>query len=212
MVSQKAQEFLVMLWMAEEEGLDELDKPNELGESVAELVESGLIEQTGLLCNLTSLGRLEAAQVIRRQRLGERLRADVLIEDKSLTGQQTCRMEHGLLDGLDESVCTLLGHPKFCPHGCLIPQGECCRRMLTKVDRVIAPLSELKPDQSGDVAYLQINNLGHLRKITAMGVLPGGKIRLLRRSPSLVFECDYSQFAVDENLASIIHVRINHAE
>jgi DtxR family Mn-dependent transcriptional regulator len=212
MVNQNPQEFLVMLWMAEEDELDELNMPSELEEGIAELVESGFINQAGSLWNLTSLGRLEAAQLIRRQRLGERLRADVLIEDAFLIGQQTCRMENGLLDGIDESVCTLLGHPKFCPHGYLIPQGECCRQMRSTVGRLIAPLTELEPDQSGDVAYLQMNNSGHLQKVTAMGVLPGGKIRLLRRSPSLVFECGYSQFAVDENLASIIHVRINHAK
>ena len=27
-----------------------------------------------------------------------------------------------------DKVCTLLGHPRTCPHGRLIPEGECCRR------------------------------------------------------------------------------------
>jgi Fe2+ transport system protein FeoA len=41
-----------------------------------------------------------------------------------------------------------------------------------------------------------------------MGVLPGVSITLLRRSPSFVFEAGYSQFAVDKEIATDIHVRL----
>jgi Fe2+ transport system protein FeoA len=43
-----------------------------------------------------------------------------------------------------------------------------------------------------------------------MGVLPGVAITLLRRSPSFVFEAGYSQFAVDEEIAADIYVRLAH--
>jgi len=44
----------------------------------------------------------------------------------------------------------------------------------------------------------------------AIGVLPGVSIRLLRRFPSFVFEAGYSQFAVDEEIASALYVRLAH--
>jgi DtxR family Mn-dependent transcriptional regulator len=54
-----------------------------------------------------------------------------------------------------------------------------------------------------------MSDASHLQKMMALGVLPGGKIRLLRSSPSFVFECGYSQFAVDEAIAADIYVRLS---
>jgi DtxR family Mn-dependent transcriptional regulator len=41
-----------------------------------------------------------------------------------------------------------------------------------------------------------------------MGVLPQVSIALLRRFPAFVFEAGYSQFAVDEEMAASIYVRL----
>jgi len=157
---------------------------------------------------LTAAGRPEATQAIRRHRLAERLLADVLATEEVMIDEHACRFEHVLVDGVDESICTLLGHPRFCPHGKPIPQGECCRQMRASVGRLIAPLRELQPGQQGHIAYIQMNNPQHLQKLMAMGVLPGVSIRLLRRFPSFVFEAGYSQFAVDEEIAADIYVRL----
>lgn len=211
MVSENTQEVLEKLWMAEEDGREGLNNAGEIADSMEELFKNGLAEQDGSLWKLTSSGRSEAAQAIRRHRLGERLLSDVLKAKDTLLDEQACRLEHVLFDGLDESICTLLGHPRFCPHGKPIPQGECCRQMKATIDRLIAPLSELEPGKNGQVAYLRMDHPSRLQKLMAMGVLPGGKIALLRRSPSFVFECGYSQFAVDEEVAGDIYVRLNQA-
>jgi DtxR family Mn-dependent transcriptional regulator len=157
---------------------------------------------------LTGAGVPEAARAIRRHRLAERLLADVLFTEDAVLEEQACRLEHVLLDGLDESICTLLGHPQFCPHGRPIPGGECCRQMRATVGRLIAPLTELEPGQKGQIAYIQMADPAHLQKLMALGVLPGGAITLLRRSPSYVFEAGYTQFAVDEEIAADIFVRL----
>jgi DtxR family Mn-dependent transcriptional regulator len=52
-------------------------------------------------------------------------------------------------------------------------------------------------------------NPRRLQKLMAMGVLPGVSISLLRRFPSFVFEAGYSQFAVDEDIAADIYVRLS---
>ena len=80
--------------------------------------------------------------------------------------------------------------------------------MRATVGRLIAPLNELEPGQSGRIAYLQMANPARLQKLMALGVLPGGGITLLRRSPSYVFETGYTQFAVDEEIAADIFVRL----
>ena len=113
-----------------------------------------------------------------------------------------------LFDGVDDNICTLLGHPSFCPHGKPIPRGECCRQMRDSVPRLIAPLGELRPGQKGRIAYIQMNNPARLQKLMAMGVLPGVPVTLVRRSPSYVFEAGHSQFAVDEDIATSVYVRI----
>ncbi|HET9438628.1 MAG TPA: FeoA family protein [Longimicrobiales bacterium] len=43
-------------------------------------------------------------------------------------------------------------------------------------------------------------------KLASMGILPGAKLRLVRRSPAFVFRIDYSEFAVDRELAAVIRV------
>ncbi|OGO27703.1 MAG: hypothetical protein A2W33_01835 [Chloroflexi bacterium RBG_16_52_11] len=210
-ISEGAQEILERLWMVEEDGRGELALADLELESINELVQSGMILQNGSFWKLTKPGVPEAALAIRRHRLGERLLADVLKAEDVLLDEQACRLEHVLFDGLDESICTLLGHPQFCPHGKPIPPGECCRQMRATVSRLISSLSELKPGQGGEVAYIQMGDSGRLQKLMAMGVLPGGKITLVRSSPSFVFECGYSQFAVDEQIAGDIFVRLKLA-
>lgn len=207
MVSERAQEQLERLWMAEEDGLAGLSLSEYPIEVMQELQRSGQVVIEAETWKLTDSGRKEAALAIRRHRLGEVLFANVLNEDQQKVDDQACRLEHVLFDGLDESICTLLGHPQQCPHGKAIPPGECCREMRSHQTAAIAPLVEFKPGQSGQVAFIQMGNSGRLEKLMAMGVLPGGSIKLLRASPTYVFESGYSQFAVDEEIASGIYVR-----
>jgi DtxR family Mn-dependent transcriptional regulator len=211
MVSERAQEQLEQLWMAEEDGRAGLPVTEHPAESVQDLLDGAWVVQDQGLWKLTTSGREEAALAIRRHRLGEVLLAGVLKEDQNQVDDQACRLEHVLFEGLDESICTLLGHPTYCPHGKSIPPGNCCREGRARGEAKIAPLIGLKPGQAGQVAFIQMGNAGRLQKLMAMGVLPGGGIKLIRRSPSFVFECGFSQFAVDENIAADIYVRLNPA-
>jgi len=64
-------------------------------------------------------------QLIRARRLAERLIHDVLGGEFE---EGACEFEHMGSTKLIDSICTLLGHPKECPHGLPIPEGECCQR------------------------------------------------------------------------------------
>ncbi len=208
-LSESGQELLEALWVAVEEGGQPgLPLKDELADGGEELTRQGLVKQSDGLLALTPAGRSEAAQVIRRHRLAERLLVDVLSTEQALLDEQACRLEHALCDGIDDSICTLLGHPQFCPHGKAIPPGECCRQMRKSVDRLIAPLRDLQVGQRGRIAYIRMSNPQRAQKLMAMGVLPGVSVALLHRSPSYVFEAGYSQFAVDEEIAADVFVRL----
>lgn len=208
-IGNSAEELLELLWIAEEEesqnGLEPSAAPQEDFERLSNL---GLVRFDGQIYSRTDTGKIESAMAIRRHRLGERLLADVFGMEDSLIDDQACHLEHALSDGLDESICTLLGHPRFCPHGKPIPPNHCCREMKETVSRLIAPLNELKPGAKGRIAYLQMSHPVRLQKLMAMGVLPGGEMRLIRCFPAYVFEIGYSQFAVDEEIAADIFVRL----
>lgn len=207
-LSEEAQNTLARLWIEEEDGHRGLSVEAPLPDAARELIEHGYATHDGAYLRLTEAGRPEAQMAVRRRRLAERLLADVLATEEHVLSERACRLEHALMDGIDESICTLLGHPRFCPHGRPIPPGGCCEEMRETVSRLIAPLCDLHPGQSGTIAYIQMKNPNRLQKLMAMGILPGEKITLLRRAPSFVFQVGFTQFAVDEDIASDIYVRL----
>lgn len=208
-LSEKAQEVLELLWIAtEEDGDIGLPRTKAPEHGVAEITGEGLATWQGDWLVPTETGREEARKAIRRHRLGERLLVDLLMTEESLVEDQACRLEHALFDGIDDSICTLLGHPRFCPHGKPIPRGKCCKEGRDTVHPLVSSLSQMEPGQHGHIAYIQMNNPNRLQKLMSMGVLPGVPVRLLQRSPSYVFEAGFSQFAVDEEIATAIYVRL----
>jgi putative ABC transport system ATP-binding protein len=75
----------------------------------------------------TEKGRKRAEDIIRRHRLAECLFTGTFhVHDEREVAEQACRFEHILSPEATDSICTFLGHPRTCPHGSLIPAGECC--------------------------------------------------------------------------------------
>jgi DtxR family Mn-dependent transcriptional regulator len=204
-LSENAQEQLEYLWTSQEEH-DAAELPPSI--DYAELVGLDFVELYQSQPRLTEAGLSEAANAIRRHRLAERLMVDVLVTSEEQVDAHACSLEHALVDGIEESICTLLGHPRACPHGKPIPPGKCCKQMRSTVERLIAPLCELRPGQEGQIAYLHMHDPQHLQKLMAMGVLPGVAMKLKSNFPSYVFEAGFSQFAVDETIAADIFVRL----
>jgi DtxR family transcriptional regulator, Mn-dependent transcriptional regulator len=211
-ISESAQEQLEMLWLASEEGSPTDNPPVkdlDFADDYSELSQLNLVNIAGNHLELTPQGKQEAALAIRRHRLAERLIADVLAVEESLMEERACTLEHALFDGVDESICTLLGHPQVCPHGKPIPPGACCKQMRNIIKPIIAPLSELNRGQRGRIAYLHMHDPQHLHKIMAMGIVPGVSLTVKETYPSYVFQAGYSQFAVDNEIAMDIYVRLN---
>ncbi len=66
-------------------------------------------------------GERRARQLVRSHRLAERLTQDVLGQSAE---PSACEFEHLLGTEVVDAICTLLGHPRECPHGYPIPTGE----------------------------------------------------------------------------------------
>ena len=213
-LSEISQEILEKLWTALEEAQRESINISELElddqtSGLDELIGRRLVSTSGDLLELTSEGRKEAESAIRRHRLAERLLSDILATKHNAMEENACKFEHLLHEGMDDSICTLLGHPKVCPHGMPIPHGECCRRgEEAGSGRLVAALADLNPGQEGRIAYIQSRQSEEIQKLMSIGILPGTSIGLIRRYPSYVFQVGNTQYAVDRNIANEIYVRL----
>jgi len=68
------------------------------------------------------------------------------------------------------------------------------------------PITALKSGEEGIISELNTNDKSILRKLMAMGILPGMKLRMIQTFPSFVFQVGYTQVAVDKEIASVIIV------
>jgi DtxR family transcriptional regulator, Mn-dependent transcriptional regulator len=151
-------------------------------------------------------GKTQAGQIIRRHRLAERLVCDVLglkVEDSE---GPACEFEHLIEEGITNSICTLLGHPRFCPHNRPIPEGECCRQAREELRPIVVSCDQLDVGESAKIAYVCVREHVLVEKLSSLGIMPGGPIRLLQKWPAYVLLCDETEVAVEEDVARRIYV------
>jgi DtxR family transcriptional regulator, Mn-dependent transcriptional regulator len=73
---------------------------------------------------LTSKGELIGQRMMRNTRLLEVLMKHSLKIE--IDEEMVCGIEHHMKSIFTDALCTLLKHPRICPHGSVIPQGSCC--------------------------------------------------------------------------------------
>ena len=211
MLSEGAQEILEALWIqTEEQGKKSMDLgANRDDPAIEELTRLGFIRVDKDHMHLLDKGKDQAISCVRRHRLSERLLMDVFDIKKDIIDEVSCKFEHLLHQGLEDRVCTLLGHPKICPHGKSIPSGKCCKENKNKAAwKIISSLDQLDVNDKGQVAYLQARDKDQMQKLISIGALPGVSIVLKQEFPSYIFQIAESQFAVDKELAQSIYVRL----
>lgn len=211
-LSEKAEEILESLWVMTVEGdnvgclFSSLNITPD-AEELLELLQRSYVEIRGERVCLRKEGRPEAQMTVRRHRLAERLTMDILGIAGEEGNEHACEFEHLLRLGVDTKLCTLLNHPTTCPHGNPIPPGECCIEARQHGEPGIVALTELKPGESGEIAYVAASDDKKMQKLMSMGVLPGSQLHLAQKFPSYIFKVGNSQFAVDDTLARDIHIR-----
>jgi DtxR family transcriptional regulator, Mn-dependent transcriptional regulator len=80
--------------------------------------------QKGSLVELKARGVRIGKQMIRNTRLLEVLMKDALKIE--IDEEMACGIEHHMKNVFTDALCTLLKHPRKCPHGYEIPKGKCC--------------------------------------------------------------------------------------
>jgi DtxR family Mn-dependent transcriptional regulator len=217
MLAENLEEILEAIWVCHEQKrfsqseiqakcADELTSAD-----LDELERQGLVVRAVDKVLFTEAGRVAASAIIRRHRLAEVLVSSILKLPDSVMEQVACKAEHGLLPEVEESICTLLGHPDTCPHGMPIPRGSCCQHGLRQVENVVVGLNELKPSEAGKIAYLKPGDHGLLHQLIALGIQPGTLVTVHRRSPAFCIKFDNTEIAIDEELVRRIFVwRVAH--
>ncbi len=74
---------------------------------------------------LTEEGEKVGAKMMRNSRLMEVLMESAL--KVKINEEMVCGIEHHMNKIFTDALCTMLKHPRKCPHGHDIPLGECCR-------------------------------------------------------------------------------------
>ncbi|MGE5662484.1 MAG: metal-dependent transcriptional regulator [Ignavibacteriales bacterium] len=90
------------------------------------LDEANLVEYSkGNMVRMTTEGERIGKQMIRNTRLLEVLMRDSLKIE--IDEEMVCGIEHHMKQIFTDALCTLLKHPRKCPHDHRIPLGRCCR-------------------------------------------------------------------------------------
>ncbi|WP_352418655.1 FeoA family protein [Proteiniborus sp.] len=76
------------------------------------------------------------------------------------------------------------------------------QRLETNKDLI--SVTNLKKGEEGIIAELNTKSSNILRKLMAMGIMPGMNLKMIQTFPSYVFQVGYTQVAVDKEIASVI--------
>lgn len=206
------EEALEAAWAVQEEGHNARSRAQHIchaeltDEILRELETEGLIAFDEESILLTKKGRQEARRIVRRHRLAEVLVKYALNVNTEEAEKLGCEMEHYLIPEVEESICILLGHPTHCPHGLLIPPGECCRQSKNVVSQTVVNLLKLKSGDKGKIAYIKPKSHSRLHRLSSFGVNPGSVIEVHQTYPALLIRFENTELAMDKEIAEDIFV------
>jgi DtxR family transcriptional regulator, Mn-dependent transcriptional regulator len=210
---QKIEEGLSIIWEEREKGVlgaENIRKAieNKLKEDISGvLAEEGYIKYDKSQIVLTPKGETAAEDITRRCRLAERLLIDVLELGRGEMDSTACEFEHVISKEVEESICTLLGHPRECPHGLPIPPGRCCEKAKEMLGSIVVPITRLSPGEAAKVVYVLTRKHPQLHKLMSLGITPGVNISIHQISPSVVIQVEETQVALEKEIASEIYVK-----
>lgn len=88
------------------------------------LNEQDLVNYSKAGVSLTESGEKVGASMMRNSRLLEVLMDSALKVE--IDEEMVCGIEHHMNRQFTDALCTMLKHPRVCPHGHAIPRGACC--------------------------------------------------------------------------------------
>ena len=213
MSTREIDEILEIIWMEREQGktdlcviVDEINREKQQN-VLADMKREELLAIENEKIRLTEKGEKAASELIRRHRLAERLLTDVLETGGRELEDAACKLEHILSEEVTDAICTLLGHPKECPHGLHIPEGSCCQKAREVVEILVKTLDKVDVGETVRVAYILTRNHPRLHKLMSFGIAPGVKIRMHQKFPSYIIQVEETQIALEKEVINDIYVR-----
>ena len=213
----RVDELLELIWMLIEDG--EATADNIAGKSEDPLASSLLkdIESLGLISidhhsgkvTFKEGGKIKAEQIIRRHRIAERLLSEVFEVEERQIEDHACELEHTHVLGqvVVDSICTFLGHPPTCPHGKVIPRGECRKKFSLDVKPLVGALTDLRIGEEAKIVFISSKYHARLDRLSSLGIIPGSVIRLHQKQPTYVIRIEETELALDKDLAKEIFVK-----
>ena len=212
MVSERLEEILEAIWVAREKKKSSIQAVKESctidfdSLDLRELVNGRLIEVQGEEIYFTHTGEKHGKAIIRRHRLAEVLVTSILKVKQAKMDEIACEVEHSLQDEVEESICTLLGHPEICPDGKPIPPGPCCREHSREVLSTVTSLLELNPGELGRITYIKPGSHSNLHQLLSFGLNPGITVKVHRTSPAFCIKFENTELALDPEIVKNIFV------
>jgi len=154
---------------------------------------------------LTSEGRRQAAGILRRHRLSERLFADVLGLPWDRVHDEAMRLEHALTPEAEARLASLLENPETCPHGGPIPanNGSVAPHATCALDRVTAGTRV-------QIQQIVEEEPTFLRYLASLGLLPRVEIHVEEVAPfggPLLVRVGGAKYAIGRDVAAKILVQ-----
>ena len=212
MLNEKQEEILESIWSVadrQNNTIDAIRKRSSVSFTDADLDElesRELIIRDNDKITLADKGKSIAEVIIRRHRLAEILVSSILKLKQSDMEDIACKVEHSLLPEVEESICTLLGHPEFCPDGKRIPRGRCCSGKQKVIDSSVVSLRELAPGERGKITYIKPGNHTSFHQLISFGLHPGVIVTVHRKNPAFCIKFENTELALDEGVAENIYV------
>jgi DtxR family Mn-dependent transcriptional regulator len=171
--------------------------------ALRELRVRGLLDSEAGGLALSDEGRRQAAAVIRRHRLSERLLTDVLGLPWDRVHDEAMRLEHSLTPEAESRLRSLLNDPETCPHGSPIPGSGGAAQPSWRLDTVPAGTRVRIEQIAEEEAVL-------LRYLASLGLLPKTPLTVEEVAPfggPLLVQVGGSRYAIGRDVAAKILVR-----
>ena len=210
---EESDELLELVWKLSEESIQDEETIYErswnkdVKKAMTCALEANLISNNESKIDLTATGEARAKMIVRRHRLAEKLLKDILQVGASEMDSTACELEHILSPEVTESICSFLGHPRFCPHGKPIPVGKCCGVLKEETDEYVVPLAKIIPGDRVKIIFLVPRHHRRLHQLTNLGIIPGAEIVLHQKQPAYVLRAGETDIAIDDEIARHIYVR-----
>jgi len=128
--------YLKAIWHIKERGEDvrinniakmlNIKQPSVV-QMLKKLNEKNLVSYNKASVKLTDEGKIIGANMMRNSRLLEVLMDSALKVE--IDEEMVCGIEHHMKKQFTDALCTMLNHPRKCPHDHKIPIGECCPKI-----------------------------------------------------------------------------------